>query len=35
LAQHIRELVLTPKQRADGPEFDVTGDIDLFGAICV
>ena len=31
LAKHIRELVLTPRQTPDGPVFDVTGDIDLFG----
>ena len=30
LAKHIRELVLTPRKTADGPVFDVSGDIDPF-----
>jgi site-specific DNA recombinase len=31
LASHIEKLVLTPREGEDGPVFDVSGDIDLFG----
>jgi hypothetical protein len=30
LRQHITKLVLTPRQTADGPVFEVTGDVNLF-----
>jgi site-specific DNA recombinase len=32
LRKHIKELVLTPRQTASGPVFDVAGDINLFPA---
>ena len=35
LAKHTGELVLTPRPTADGPVFDVSGEIDLWGGICV
>jgi site-specific DNA recombinase len=31
LARHIERLVLTPREAEDGPVYDVSGDIDLFG----
>ena len=31
LANHIEKLVLTPREAEDGPVYDVSGDIDLFG----
>jgi len=31
LANHIEKLILTPRETADGPVYDVSGDIDLFG----
>ncbi len=31
LANHIERLVLTPREGEDGPVYDVSGDIDLFG----
>lgn len=31
LASHIEKLVLTPRATAEGPVYDVTGDLDLFG----
>lgn len=31
LANHIEKLVLTPRETEDGPVYDVSGDIDLFG----
>lgn len=31
LARHIQGLVLTPKESADGPVYEVSGDVDLFG----
>ena len=31
LAKHIAEIVLTPKQSPEGPVYEVSGDVDLFG----
>ena len=31
LAQHIHELILTPRETETGPVYDVSGNIDLFG----
>ena len=31
LANHIEKLILTPRETEDGPVYDVSGDIDLFG----
>lgn len=31
LAKHLEKLVLTPKDTPDGPVFEVSGDVDLFG----
>lgn len=31
LARHIAQIVLTPKQTSEGPVYEVSGDVDLFG----
>lgn len=31
LANHIEKLILTPKETDNGPVYEVSGDIDLFG----
>ena len=31
LAKHIAQIVLTPKQSPEGPVYEVSGDVDLFG----
>ena len=31
LAKHVQKLVLTPQEIPDGPVFEVSGDVDLFG----
>lgn len=31
LANHVEKLILIPRESEDGPVFEVSGDIDLFG----